>query len=163
LGRSHYALFSSEVVGESEASVCFDWSEIEIATGSYLKAAYLPIFRVPHGVPILTSGVSREIREELELALETETRPIFLVEKVGGGRRTELSLIGHLDEAYRRTLGALIERGHASASELHTESFGKSPQIGKTAWINRLNRMYEMGLIRRNKLGKGYRYSIVVP
>jgi hypothetical protein len=148
------------VVGEREAPVCFDWSGIEIATGSYLKAAYLPIFRVPHCVPILTAGVSRDIREELELALETETRPIFLLER---GRKTDLSLIGHLDEAYKSTLEALAKKRYASASELHIGSLGRSPQIGKTAWINRLNRMFEMGLIHRNKVGKGYRYSIVVP
>jgi len=161
MGRNHYALFAAEILGKREESACFDWSGIELATGSYLKAAYLPIFRSPHGIPIFTTGINRETRDEIELALQTETRPIFFLETKSKTKLPGLSFLGHLDDAYQRTLSALTRHDDASASELYSESIGISPQIGKTAWINRLTRMYEMGLIHRTKVGKGYRYSAI--
>jgi hypothetical protein len=161
MGRNDYGLFASEMSGRHKEVLCFDWSQVELATGSYLKAAYLPIFRAPNGVPIFTSGLNGETRDELELALQTEARPIFLLEPKKKGKQETLAFLGDLDDAYRRTLAALSQHERASASDLYFKSLGEVPQIGKTAWINRLNRLYEMGLIDRSKAGKGYQYSTI--
>lgn len=159
MGRADNLTFASKLQQVEPGILCFDWSQIELATGSYFKAAYLPLFRAPHGVPIVTAGLNGETREELELALQSENRPLLFLAPNKSGKSRSLSLLGSMDDAYERTLVALKRNGVATATELHQESLRELPQIGKTAWINRLNRLYEMGLIVREKAGKGYRYS----
>ena len=109
----------------------------------------------------MTAGLNSETREELELALQSENRPLLFLSSSKSGKSGSLVLLGSIDDAYERTLVALKRKGIATAAELHQESLRELPQIGKTAWINRLNRLYEMGLISREKAGKGYRYSNV--
>jgi hypothetical protein len=159
MGRADHPLFVSELHRYESGILCFNWSGVDLATGSYLKAAYLPVFQSTNGLPILTSGLNSETHEELEFALQSETRPLLILDSKKRGKAFSVSFLGILDEAYERTLLALNRHESASAAELYQESFGQSPQIGKTAWINRLNRLFEMGLITRTKAGKGYRYS----
>lgn len=159
MGRADHPLFVSALHRDQSGILCFDWSGVDLATGSYLKAAYLPLFRASNGLPILTSGLNSETHEELEFALQSETRPLLILDSKKRGKTLSVSFLGILDDAYERTLLALNRHESASAAELYKENFGHVPQIGKTAWINRLNRLFEMGLITRTKAGKGYRYS----
>jgi hypothetical protein len=158
LGREHQMLFTRAVNNKHAAILCFDWSGIEVATASYLRQAYVPVFTFAGASPVITSGLNQSIQDDLEFALQAEGRPILVISPKD--KRGAPEFIGPLDEAYVQALLALERRGEATATSLFEEYKNRSESsIGKTAWINRLNRLFEMGLVSRTKPGKEYRYA----
>lgn len=157
MGAEHNSLFTAAINSRGNNRICFDWSGIEVATGSYLRRAYVPIFSLVQNEPIFTSGLNKVVAEDLELALEAESRAILIVESPTKGTPT-LRTFGPLDTAYQQALTALRKKGESSAADLHDQADLK---IGRTAWINRLTRLFEMGLISRTKAGKEFRYELI--
>ena len=156
--RSHFLRAADTSPGEA---LCFDWSEIELATASYLRFAYVPVFRFAAPTPVITTGINKAVEDDLQLALEVERWPILVVR--GTNLKRRLEPLGPLDDAYLQTLKALGQYKSVSSSALFAEVGHKlqAGTIGKTAWINRLNRLFEMGLITRIKIGKEYQYELI--
>jgi hypothetical protein len=157
MGESDRPLFEAAArTGVEGSVVCFDWSGIIPATGSYLKAAYIPIFKKRLPAVILSSELEETVIDDLQIVLENQGLPILVARRLPRRRQYEISVLGVLDSAYRDTLAIVKERPQVTAGELFVED---KNNIGKTAWMNRLSRLYEMGLLSRVKTGKEYRYS----
>src|ERR1035437_10861936 len=146
LGREHQMLFTRAVNNKRAEILCFDWSGIEVATASYIRQAYIPVFAFAGASPVITAGLNQSIHDDLEFALEAEGRPILILQSPD--KRGAPEFLGPLDDAYMQALHALGRRAEASATALFEDFKNRSEySIGKTAWINRLNRLFEMGLV----------------
>jgi|ERR1700722_8541440 len=157
MGESDRPLFEAAAQQKGVSSaIRFDWSGVRVATGSYLKAAYIPILSKHRPALILTSDLEGAVIEDMQIVLESTGSTILVARRIPRTKKYEISVLGILDSAYEDTLAAAKKRPYVTASELFAE---RKSKVGKTGWMNRLSRLYEMGLLSKEKVGKEYRYS----
>jgi predicted transcriptional regulator len=156
MGQNDQPLFDRVLrSGLGYTLIRFDWSGITVATGSYLKAAYLPIFQKRSAPLLISSDLADTVAEDLLIVLENQGLQMLVAKRVKR-KQYDISVTGELDAAYRETLDVVRAKRSVTAGALFDED---KKNIGKTAWMNRLSRLYEMGLLTREKIGKEYRYS----
>jgi hypothetical protein len=146
--------------------VVFDFTGIESASASFLKALVFGLLPVPSGdssdkrnqveaFPVVL-GMQQLVREELVDYLALAGRAAVEALSLKGEELLTARLLGHLDAALHLTLMALLRKGAATATELHAESGGK---INITAWNNRLSDLHFRRLARRRRQGKQWIYE----
>lgn len=144
--------------------VVFDFTGIESATASFLKALVFGL--LPTGdsndkwneveaFPVLL-GMQHLVREELVDYLELAGRTAVEALSLHGEELLTARLLGRLDDALRRTLAALLHKGAATATELHAEA---EDNINITAWNNRLSDLHGKRLARRRRHGRQWIYE----
>jgi len=147
--------------------VIWDFTGVESATFSYLKATVLSLLRYsgvtidgedsrllgpPLNIFPVLFGLNTEVREELDILLAS--RKIFSLEVIQFNKHnsTDNISIGEIrggeDKVVMETVRALSKAKSATASEL--QKLSKSP-AGVTAWNNRLAYLYMLRLARRRK------------
>jgi hypothetical protein len=157
MGDSDRPLFEAAAqTGAAGSVIRFDWSGIMPATGSYLKAAYIPIFQRRRPALLLSSDMDETVAEDMQIVLENMGLSILVARRIPRRKQYDISVLGALDSTYWDTLAVIKERPYVTAGGLFAE---EKSNIGKTAWMNRLSRLYEMGLLSKEKAGKEYRYS----
>jgi len=157
MGETDRPLFQEATLSKANISIIrFDWSGITLATGSYLRAAYSPLFQKRGPAVILSSDMATSVAEDFEIVLENQGLFALLAKPDPRRRHYEISVLGNLDPVYLETLAIIRDRPNVTAGELFSED---TTNIGKTAWMNRLSRLYEMGLLCKEKTGKEFRYS----
>lgn len=163
-GEHHLRKIVERLAADDE-TVLLDFSGIESATSSYLKAVLFAFLedaqrresgaQAKPAFPVLV-GLSDVIREEVSQLATLAVRQFVEGLKVRGDEVLVATLHGKLDRALEATLTALIARGAATATELHAAA-GSEPAI--TAWNNRLADLYGKRLVKRRRTGKQWIYE----
>lgn len=176
LGEEHIAALKAWIdTGRFEAPpgevVSIDFSCIESATGSYLKATVLQPLLWAGAAPAGESGVSGEpphhfypvvygLNEEVRDALTDvlALRRLFCLEAIEWeqGNLTLAQLVGGHDRFVQGALKALQKAGAATAAELQAATGGS---ISVTGWNNRLYDLYRLRLARRFKRDRQWIYE----
>lgn len=145
--------------------VLLDFSGIESATASYLKALLFAFLGESQGRQIVANWkpafpvlvcLPEVVREEVSVLASLAARQIVEGLQVRGDEVLVGVLHGKLDPALENTLSVLVSRGAATATELHTAA-GSEPAI--TAWNNRLADLYGKRLVKRRRVGKQWIYE----
>ena len=141
-------------------TIVLDWEGVEIATASYFGATVIALLRMAMAAELdryfIIANLNKTCLEELKLVLDFQG----LVARTGewkGGHLKKLQVLGTLDAPYATTLEAIGKVESASATELHTVQHGGAA-IGKTGWINRLSHLHKLRLIRKERVGREYRF-----
>jgi len=163
-GEQHLGKLAKQLAGE-DLTVFVDFTGIESATSSYLKALLFSFFdenQRAQAVPNLRGAfpvvirLNDVLREELSQLATFAGRQIVEGVKARGDEVLVARLHGKLDPALEQTLTTLQRRGASTATDLHAESSGN---IAITAWNNRLADLYARRLAKRRKLGKQWIYE----
>ena len=164
-GQRDAPKFVNLVFGDDrEETLLWDWSGIEVATASYFATTITPLMRM------ITSGelakyflftrLNKNCLDELSLVLNAEGLVAMMVH-MKGEKVASVDLVGKLDSVYANTFREVIRHGAISAAELfkHFQHRGK-PQIGKTAWVNRLTGLNRLRLLRKEKVGREFVFHV---
>jgi hypothetical protein len=165
-GQQHLQQIVERLDTEGEGETVFlDFTGIESATSSYLKAVLFAFFEdaqrresgalVKPAFPVLV-GLSEVVREEVSQLASFAVRQFVEGLKVRGDEVLLAMLYGKLDRALEATLTALVAKGAATATALHAAA-GNEPAI--TAWNNRLADLYAKRLVKRRRAGKQWIYE----
>jgi len=180
LGQEHVQPLRKQLQNADDDIVVLDLSRIESATASYLKATVIWLIqsaklaavdgresRAPRGahdpVPLriypLVTGLSADVREELDAVLPGFRLPCLEALQYSKDRISRASLHGPLDDAGSDTLKVLSQCGSATAASLCDQFADR--KISATGWNNRLADLYALRLARRRKEGRQWVYELV--
>ncbi len=141
-------------------TVVLDWGGIEIATASYFGATLVALLRMAMAGELdryfIVTNLNRTCLDELKLVLEYQGLVVLLGDWKGGHIR-KVQVLGTLESPYAATLEAVQKLLCASATELHQGQQGGAV-IGKTGWINRLSNLHRLRLIRKERVGREYKF-----
>jgi len=180
MGEEHLAPLVREIDADPAARdmdgpgvvVVLDFSGIESATASYLKATLLWLLgrsgnvastapggaSGPWNIYPMVAGLNAEISEELEELLHRHERPCLELLRDNETAIFAVRQRGPLDQMLRATLLLLADVGGATATELH-QRFPQPRPITVTAWNNRLSELNVRRLVRRTKHGRQWWYQ----
>ncbi len=163
-GEQHLGRIAEWLDADDE-TVLFDFTGIETATSSYLKALLFAFFeetqRSGSGVnlkpafPVLVR-IPAIVSEEVSQLASFAGRQLVEGVKVHEEEILVGRLHGNLEPALDATLKALIGKGSATATDLHADADGR---IAITAWNNRLADLYAKRLAKRRRVGKQWIYE----
>jgi hypothetical protein len=179
LGQDHIRPLRERIHSSDEEVVVLDFSGIESATASYLKATIIWLIQcgrsstrirrnsAPYGahdpIPLAiypaVIGLTNDVREELDAVLPGYRLPCLEVLRLSRGKILRAALHGPLDEALSDTLSALTQSGSGTASSL-CELY-PDRKIMTTGWNNRLADLHELRLATRKKEGRQWVYKPV--
>lgn len=154
LGRKHFPLFLSAVSAVNDGElIVWSFSGIVHASASYLSATVGAVLRLAKSGQVnkffAFSDMNADTLDDLCIVLTTEKLASFIVREWQGQQVKKVERIGvKLEGAYERTFSLLDELGTATAESLMESS---KDDISKTGWLNRLNYLNRMGLVRRQK------------
>lgn len=142
-----------------------DFSEIRVATGSYLRESVLGFRnycrqRVPASAVIIANA-NPVVTEELRNLLTTSGDAVVSCELTRTGEPRKGHVLGALEDKQRLTLDAVLRLGAADARVLH-ERFRMTDTIGVTGWNNRLAALAEKGILVEEREGRAKRYRPVL-
>jgi hypothetical protein len=141
-------------------TIVLDWEGVEIATASYFGATVVALLRMAMSTELnryfIVANLNKTCLEELKLVLDFQGL-VILAGEWKGGHLKKLQVLGTLEAPYITTLEAVGKLESASATELHTAQHGGAA-IGKTGWINRLSHLHKLRLIRKERVGREYRF-----
>lgn len=109
----------------------------------------LPLF------PAITGG-SAEVVDDVNDFFTARNLPILEATKRSESELVTARLLGSLDRYLAATLSALTKLKQGTAADLAASS---SETITVNAWSNRLNDLYSLRLVTRQRDGKFWRYS----
>ncbi len=142
-------------------TVHLDFTDIDLVTGSWLNAAFVPLVRwaadARNDLFPLVCNARPDVLEELALVAEW-THCCFLASEGPEPARRAI-LVGSLDHAQRATLEAVLDLGPVTGAELERRG---GERIGATAWNNRLKDLHGKRLLRRERRGRERVYSPLV-
>jgi hypothetical protein len=180
LGQEHLRSLRQRLREEGGEIVVLDFSGIESATASYMKATIVWLIQsarlsvtdglnhgravgphdpVPLAIYPLIAGLSTEVREEIDDLLPAYRLPCLETLKYSNRKILKAALHGPLDDALSDTLRVLTECGSGTASSLHDRF--KDRGISTTGWNNRLADLYQLRLAMRRKIGRQWIYEPV--
>ena len=180
LGQEHIGPLRRRLENTSDQIIIVDFSGIQSATASYLKATILWLIesarlsasgelnrsgaRGPHdplALPIypLVAGLNAEVRNELDDILLAYRTPCLETLDHSDQKILRAILHGTLDNALSDTLAVLTQCGSATATSLHDRFHDR--KISATGWNNRLADLHELRLALRRKVGRQWLYEPV--
>jgi len=178
LGQEHLKPLRKQIKNGDDNIVVLDFSRIESATASYLKATIIWLLQsgklgatavrdqtrargaddpVPLAVYPAVTGLEAEVREELDAVLPSYRLPCLETLKHSDRKILKAALHGPLDEALRDTLFALTQCGSGTASSLCQRFTDRG--ISTTGWNNRLADLHALRLAMRRKEGRQWVYE----
>jgi hypothetical protein len=158
--------------------VIFNFKGIGQINGSYIKTTALWVFLCgqmavnapktvipprqfadlrPYDLYVAVSHLSEDVRSEFNDFLQPRRIPMLLANRFNEKQIEEATLLGHLDDALRMTLGALVKHKAATAPRL--SDLYPNEKITVTAWNNRLNDLHALRLVRRIRSGRSWEYQ----
>ena len=146
--------------GAPEA-VFLDFSGVEVATSSFLRESVIG-FRdfarssLQNIYPVVANTTPAVI-EELEFFVKHRNDVLWHCALDDEGTVSDARVIGELDTVQRTTFETVVRLGAATAPELAAQSSG--PEIGPTAWNNRLSALAAKGLLIERRNGKTKSFS----
>jgi hypothetical protein len=159
LGERHLPLLLGTILSYPfDAVVWLDFQGIENITASWVAATIVPLLRMRAanslGRYLVLTNLADDLIDEVAYVLDHENTPALL-----NNAGLAPVVLGPLDPAYAQTLERIHATGHATARTLLDSS---EERIGQTAWIKRLTTLNVLGLIRKNKVGREYKYEPLV-
>ena len=151
---------SAAFQNDSEETLLWDWSGVQIATASYFATTVVPMLKMLISGDLekyfVFSRMNHNCLDELRLVLDAEELVIMLAE-TKGERVQAVRLIGELDPVYADTFNEIVHRKRTSAAQLFQDFRPRTKiKIGKTAWANRLAMLSRLRLVRKEKIGKEF-------
>jgi len=147
----------------SPEPIFLDFSNVEIATASFLRESLLAFRDVIRGrrsnfYPVLANP-NDTVRDEL-IELMYSRKDIFMSCTLNdSGSVTDAMPIGDLDPKQRMTFNLVCERGETDAADL-MRNYGESQGITtQTAWNHRLTSLATLGLVVEISQGRTKRYK----
>jgi hypothetical protein len=141
-------------------TVVLDWDGIEIATASYFGATVVALLRMAMAAELdryfIVTNLNKTCLDELKLVLEFHGL-VVLIGEWKDERIRKVQVLGTLESPYAIALEAIQKLVCASATELH-QGQQRGAVIGKTGWINRLSNLHRMRLIRKERVGREYKF-----
>ena len=145
------------------AVIILDWKGIELATASYFAATILTLIRDLSASDadryLISVGLNPQCVDDLKLALQIQGL-VALAGDYKSKSLHNLRVLGTLDESYRESMACLDSQQYYSAAEL-LKSGCAATKIGKTGWNNRLQHLYGHRVIKRIKVGREFKYSLI--
>jgi hypothetical protein len=147
--------------GDVPEPVFLDFSDVEVATASFLREAVLGFRdtvrqRRSNLYPVVANA-GELVADELKILVEQHGDAIMLCSLDNKGVPRDPRLIGNLDPKQRITFDLVCERGETDAAELlriHRET----PEVKQNAWNNRLASLAGLGLLIELSEGRTKRY-----
>ncbi len=161
IGVSHAELLRKEARASAPSPVqlVLDMTGVESATASYLKQV-VEVFKPaevgePEIYPLVANIGSKDLRFEIESYFAGIDRALQEV-TVRKSSFVAGALLGRLESSAAETYRELMERGPASAADLHERH--ASQASGQSTWNNRLVRLFELRLAHRERVGRHWIY-----
>lgn len=149
----------------ARAIVALDFTGAEIVTSSFLAELAVPLrdhLRLgDHPAYVVAANLSEAVREEFEDFLRRSGDAMLVCTLDEQGTISGVQLVGHLDQKLQETFDLIVEKGAASAAELHAEH-NAEPSIGATAWNNRLTLLAGKSLLVETAQGRAKKYRPVL-
>lgn len=165
-GKNLLAKMIPIVEGRVEPAPLFlDFTEVDVATGSFLRETVLGIRDYCRGAqlnlhPVIVNA-NDEILEELKLPLKLRDEVIIACKLDETGKITSTRLIGTLGEKELATLQAVIELKETDAITL-ANMYARAENIGPTGFNNRLALLVAKGALVERKRGRSKFYSPIL-
>jgi hypothetical protein len=181
LGSQHmenlYQSIAKQAIPVGEI-IILNFKGIEQVNGSYIKTTALWVFLCgqmavnaakasipprhfsdlrPYDLYVAVSNLAPDVRNEFNDFLQPRRIPMLLAKRFNDKNIEEAVLLGHLDDALRMTLEALVKHGVATAPRL--SDLYPNVNITVTAWNNRLNDLHALRLVRRVRSGRSWEYQ----
>ena len=182
-GERHAKLILDQIkrggVSESGFIVVVDFSGIELATASYVKATVLWLAlcgrlyagalsaveqRSLHGSSVeplnvfpVVFGANEDVQHEIDEVFARRNLPCLVANSMIGDLIRVGRVLGEIEPAAARTIAALAGFSEATAEDLHEKWPGEGVNI--TAWNNRLSGLHRIRVARRRKQGKTWKYQ----
>jgi hypothetical protein len=143
------------------STVVLDWSDVEIATASYIGSTFMVLLRMAISGDLdryfILTGMNGCCLDELGLVLDLQGHAVLVGEIGRGGKIHSVRVIGKIEASHLSTFTEVAESEALSASQLfkRSKSLGQA-KIGKTGWINRLNTLHRERLLRRTRIGREF-------
>lgn len=158
--RDFPKLFNAVEQTSAGDTVVLDWDGIEIATASYFGATLIALLRMAVAGELdryfIAANLNRTGLEELKLVLDLQGL-VVITGEWKAGRLRKAQILGVLEAPYISTLEEIGQREVTSATELHAAQRSETA-IGKTGWINRLAYLHRLRLIRKERVGREYKF-----
>lgn len=161
IGASHAEILKQEAraAGCSPVQLVLDAVGVESATASYLKQI-VKVFEPavqgePEIYPFVANIGSDDLRFEFEAYLTGADHAWQEVTLRKDGFKPG-ALLGRLEASAKLTYAELMERGPATAAELHERHADEAS--GQSTWNNRLMRLFELRLAHRERSGRNWIY-----
>lgn len=163
-GKRHFAKLCDVLSSVPPGRVVdLDFEGVEVVTGSWVNALFVPFFQWAVGeeidlFPVIANLTVKEWADEFALVADW-THRCFLI---GSGKSPlkRAKAVGPLDPGQKTTLSAVIQFGPVTGAELERQ--WKAEPIKATAWNNRLRDLYDKRLIRKERRGREQVYSTVL-
>ena len=160
--------------------VAFDLEDIEFATTSFVKSSLLALYQSGRfstetatmspadafGIPTynvfpMIANANEELEALTDEIFGRRGFPFLSVNLDELGHPTEGRMLGFLDEALLRTMRNWRDSSQAvTAAELRSQF--PEEKISQTAWSNRLNDLWRLRLLQRERRGKSWLYNLVI-
>jgi len=165
-GQTIFAKLINAATSEPSAPepIFLDFSEIEVATASFLRESVLAFREFVRGrrsmlYPVIANA-NQAIREELLILIMPRGDAIMSCSLSGEGKVSDASLIGTLDPKQRLAFDLVNVRGETDAGELMRD-FGEGLKSA-TGWNNRLASLAALGVVMEISEGRSKRYRPVL-
>lgn len=142
--------------------VRLDFSDVEVATASFLRESVLAFRDIVRGrrsnfYPVIANA-NEPVREEF-IELLGARGDVMMACTLGDDESVlESALLGDLDPKQRMTFECVREHGETDAGEL-MRTYGESERLKHaTAWNNRLASLANLGLVFELSEGRAKRY-----
>jgi hypothetical protein len=163
-GTAALSRLIAEVTAEpaNPEPVFLDFSGVEVATASYLRASVLAFRDMVRGrrstlYPVITN-INDAVRDEFALLMHERGDVLMACALDPDGNLIEAGLIGDLDPKQRLTFDLVREHGETDAGEL-MRAYGDRERLRyTTAWNNRLAALAGRGLLMEVSQGRAKRY-----
>jgi hypothetical protein len=146
----------------SPEPIFLDFSDVEVATASYLRESVLAFRDFVRGrrsmlYPVVANA-NAAVRDELMELLRSRGDAIMACMLTADGEVTEFGLIGNLEPKQQLTYDLVNQRGETDAGELMRELGQSEGMQYTTAWNNRLASLAAIGVVMEMTQGRAKRY-----
>jgi hypothetical protein len=146
----------------SPEPIFLDFSDVEVATASYLRESVLAFRDFVRGrrsmlYPVVANA-NAAVRDELMELLRSRGDAIMACKLTADGEVIEFGLIGNLEPKQQLTYDLVNQRGETDAGELMRELGQSEGMQYTTAWNNRLASLAAIGVVVEMTQGRAKRY-----
>lgn len=150
--------------------VLVDFGGLEGVTASYLKAFLIPLLASSEAdlnkplrdavrASVFVVNLNEDLTEDLHAALASVGKPCLEALELDEEEEVRRARVhGPVEEKIGRALRDLVQLGGGTAAELRK----RDRSVGVTGWHYRLVQLHKLGLARRTKTKRSWKYEPIV-